>query len=205
MAIKIEWQIKPPSKSEDRGKEKPQMFPRITDSEVVDVERLAETITKRGGLTKGTVVDVLSDLPNVMAELLSEGKTVEIPMLGSFNLSIGTDAQIHPDSKRRMRSVEVRGVKFQPDKELMKAIGKPTFQWQAGTGFAIAQTSTQLIPLLEDYFKTHESITRKEFEQTFGLKRTTAYIRLKELVDRGVMKAIGSGRDTVYMWGDKNR
>ena len=38
MAINIEWQVKPPSKNED----KPLMFPRITDSKIVNEQQLAE-------------------------------------------------------------------------------------------------------------------------------------------------------------------
>ena len=129
MAINIEWQVKPPSKNDD----KPQMFPRITDSD------------------------------------------------------------------RRMQSIVVRGVNFQPDQEFMDAIGKPTFQWKPTTGVAIAPTADQLIPQLLIYFKTHDSITREEFERIFGLKRTTAYMRLKELVKTGVIVAVGNGRETKYM------
>ena len=134
-----------------------------------------------------------------MANLLREGKTINIPMLGSFKLSIGTDADIRPDSNRRMQSVVVKGVNFQPTQELIDAIGKPTFQWKPTTGVAIAPTTDQLIPQLITYFKTHDSITREEFERTFGLKRTTAYMRLNDLIDKGVIEVVGSGRDTKYV------
>ena len=33
----------------------------------------------------------------------------------------------------------------------------------------------------------------------FGLKRTTAYSRLKELEELGVLQAIGQGRETQYV------
>ena len=77
----------------------------------------------------------------------------------------------------------------------MDAIGKPTFQWKPTTGVAIAPTLEQLIPQLLIYFKTHDSITREEFERIFGLKRTTEYMRLKELVKMGVIVAVGNGRE----------
>lgn len=197
MAINIEWQIKPPRK--DDAKEEAQMFPRITDSEVVDEQRLAELIADHGTLSRGNAKTALNDLAEVMAGLLSDGKTIDIPMLGSFKLSIGTDAQIHPDSERRMQSIVVRGVNFQPSPEFMASIGKPDFLWKPITGVAIAPTTSQLIPLLADYFKTHDNISRAEFERLFGLKRTTAYARLKELVDEGVILAVGNGRDTKYV------
>lgn len=195
MAINIEWQVKPPSKHE----EKPQMFPRITDSEIVSEQQLAEKVASYGGLSKGTATAVLDDLANVMTDLLREGKTINLSHLGSFKLSIGTDAEILPDSKRRMRSIVVKGVNFQPAQAFMDAIGKPSFQWKPTTGEAIAPTADQLIPRLMAYFQTHDSITRAEFERTFGLKRTTAFSRLKELEDMGMIQTVGNGKETIYI------
>lgn len=195
MAINIEWQIKPPGKSEG----KPQMFPRITDSEIVNEQQLAELISSHGTLSRGNAKAALNDLAEVMADLLRGGKTIHIPSLGSFKLSIGTDSTIHPDSDRRMQSIVVRGVNFQPAQELIDAIGQPTFLWEPTTGVAIAPPADQLIPQLLTYLQTHGSITRDDFERTFGLKRTTAYSRLKELVKTGVIVAVGSGRNTKYV------
>ena len=195
MAINIEWQVKPPSKHE----EKPQMFPHITDSDTVGKNELAELMASHGSLSRGNAKTALEDLAEVMATLLREGKTINLPQLGSFKLSIGTDAEIHPDSNRRMRSIVVRGVNFRPAQEFMNAIGKPTFQWKPTAGVAIAPAAAQLIPRITEYYQTHDSITRAEFERTFGLKRTTAYSRLKELEEMGVIQTVGHGKDTVYI------
>lgn len=195
MAINIEWQIKPPGKSEG----KPQMFPRITDSEIVNEQQLAELRSSHGTLSRGNAKAALNDLAEVMADLLRGGKTIHIPLLGSFKLSIGTDSAIHPDSDRRMQSIVVKGVNFQPAQELIDTIGQPAFLWEPTTGVAIAPPADQLIPQLLTYLQTHGSITRDDFERTFGLKRTTAYSRLKELVKMGVIVAVGSGRNTKYV------
>ena len=219
MAINIEWQVKPPSKvrrtsekraelvrtipsEEEEGEaneEKSQLFPRITDSEIINEQQLAQLMASRGSLSRGNAKAALSDLTEAMADLLREGKTVSIPMLGSFKLSIGTDAEIHPDSNRRMQSIVVKGVKFQPAQDFLNAIGKPTSVWRPTTGVAIAPVAEQLIPQLMIYFKTHDSITREDFGRTFGLKRTTAYMRLKELESMGVIQAIGNGRERKYI------
>ena len=195
MAINIEWQVKPPGKHDS----KPQMFPRITDSEIVNEQQLAELVASHGTLSRGNVKTALNDLAEVMAGLLKEGKTISIPSLGSFKLSIGTDSEIPHVSDRRMQNIIVRGVNFQPDQELLDAIGKPTFLWKPTTGVAIAPTLEQIIPQLLTYFNAHDSITRDEFERIFGLKRTTAYMRLKELVKMGVIQAIGNGRERKYV------
>ena len=195
MAINIEWQVKPPGKHDS----KPQMFPRITDSEIANEQQLAELVASHGTLSRGNVKTALNDLAEVIAGLLKEGKTISIPSLGSFKLSIGTDSEIPPDSDRRMQSIIVRGVNFQPDQELLDAIGKPTFLWKPTTGVAIAPTLEQIIPQLLTYFNAHDSITRDEFERIFGLKRTTAYMRLKELKEMGVIQTVGNGRERKYV------
>ena len=195
MAIDIEWQVKPPGKSDD----KPQLFPRIVDSEVVNEHKLAKRIASHGSLSRGNAIAALDDFAEVMADLLREGKTVNIPSLGSFKLSIGTDSEIHSDTDRRMQTIVVRGVNFQPSQEFMAAIGKPSFQWKSKTGVVIAPTTDQLIPQLITFFKTHDSISREEFERTFGLKRTTAYMRLNDLIDKGVIEVVGSGRERRYV------
>lgn len=195
MAINIEWQVKPPGKHDS----KPQMFPRITDSEIINEQQLAELVASHGTLSRGNAKTALNDLAEVMAGLLKEGKTISIPSLGSFKLSIGTDSEIPPDSDRRMQSIIVRGVNFQPDQELLDAIGKPTFLWKPTTGVAIAPTLEQIIPQLLTYFNAHDSITRDEFERIFGLKRTTAYMRLKELKEMGVIQTVGNGRGRKYV------
>ena len=179
------------------------MFPRITDSEIVCEQQLAELMASHGSLSRGNVKAALDDLADVMADLLREGKTIDIPRLGSFKLSIGTDAEIHPDSDRRMKSIVVKGVNFQPAQEFMDAIGKPSFQWRPTTEVAIAPSADHIVPRLAKYFQTHDSITRAEFERTFGLKRTTAYSRLKELEEMGVIQAVGTGKETMYIYQQK--
>ena len=195
MPINIEWQVNPSVKKE----KKTRLFPRITDSETVGENKLTELIASHGLLSRGNAKMALDDLAEVMSALLREGKTIDLPQIGSFKLSIGTDAEIHPDSNKRMQSIVVRGVNFQPAQEFMDAIGQPTFQWKPATGVAIAPTADQLIPRITEYFQTHDSITRAEFERTFGLKRTTAYSRLKELEEMGVIQTVGHGKDTVYI------
>ncbi len=197
MAINIEWQIMPPNKK--KGADKPLMYPRITDSEVIDEQQLAKRMAAHGALSKGQAEAAINDLADVMAKLLAEGKTIDISMLGTFKLSIGTHSQIHPDSEKRMQSIEVRGVNFHPYPQFIQAIEKPCFQWRPSTGIAIAPTADKLIPLLDNYFKTHDHLTRSAFEQLSGLKRTTAYNRLKEMEQMGIIHHVGSGRDTKYV------
>ena len=70
MAINIEWQIMPPNKK--KGADKPLMYPRITDSEVIDEQQLAKRMAAHGALSKGQAEAAINDLADVMAKLLAD-------------------------------------------------------------------------------------------------------------------------------------
>ncbi len=197
MAIDIEWQIKPPHKN-DNG-DKPKLFPRKAKVDVADEKLLAKKLAAHSGISTGVALAVLEDMGEIMGELLQEGKDINISSLGRFSLSIGCDEDVYSDTKNSKQKVAVRGVRFQANKELMEVVGEPTFREVARNADIVATSADALIPLLDEYFKTHSHITRAEFESAFNLKRATATLRLKELTNMGVIKQDGAGKDTKYI------
>ena len=197
MAIDIEWQIKPPHKN-DNG-DKPKLFPRKAKVDVADEKLLAKKLAAHSGISTGVALAVLEDMGEIMGELLQEGKDINISSLGRFSLSIGCDEDVYSDNKNSKQKVAVRGVRFQANKELMEVVGEPTFREVARNADIVATSADALIPLLDEYFKTHSHITRAEFESAFNLKRATATLRLKELTNMGVIKQEGAGKDTKYI------
>lgn len=197
MAIDIEWQIKPPHKN-DNG-DKPKLFPRKAKVDVADEKLLAKKLAAHCGISTGVALAVLEDMGEIMGELLQEGKDINISSLGRFSLSIGCDEDVYSDTKNSKQKVAVRGVRFQANKELMEVVGEPTFREVARNADIVATPADALIPLLDEYFKTHSHITRAEFESAFNLKRATATLRLKELSNMGVIKQEGAGKDTKYI------
>lgn len=197
MAIDIEWQIRPPHKN-DSG-DKPKLFPRKAKVDVADENLLAKKLAAHSGISTGVALAVLEDMGEIMGELLQEGKDINISSLGRFSLSIGCDEDVYSDTKNSKQKVAVRGVRFQANKELMEVVGEPTFREVARNADIVATSADALIPLLDEYFKTHSHITRAEFESAFNLKRATATLRLKELTNMGVIKQEGAGKDTKYI------
>lgn len=197
MAIDIEWQIKPPHKN-DNG-DKPKLFPRKAKVDVADENLVAKRLAAHSGMSMGVALDVLEDMGEIMGELLREGKDINISSLGRFSLSIGCDEDVYSDTKNSKQKVAVRGVRFQANKELMEVVGEPTFREVARNAAIVATSAQELIPLLDEYFKTNSHITRAEFESAFNLKRATATLRLKELTNMGVVKQDGAGKDTKYI------
>ena len=90
MPIDIEWQQMPPQRNNNDSE--PRLFPRIVNSPVVEEEKLAEMIAAYGGESCGTAKQVLQDFADVLARLLCEGNEVRLPSLGTFRLTVGTDA-----------------------------------------------------------------------------------------------------------------
>lgn len=197
MAIDIEWQAKPALQQGDG--DKPKLFPRKANVAVADENLLAKKLAAHSGISTGVALAVLEDMGEIMGELLQEGKDINISSLGRFQLSIGCDEDVYSDTKNSKQKVAVRGVRFQANKELMEVVGEPTFREVARNADIVATSADALIPLLNEYFKTHSHITRAEFESTFNLKRTTAFTRLKELEEMGVIKQEGAGKDTKYI------
>ena len=63
-------------------------FPQlITLGKPADTEELAGRLSAMSTVSKGDVFAVLSDLPDVMADILSNGRVVHIDGLGSFYLA----------------------------------------------------------------------------------------------------------------------
>lgn len=197
MAIDIEWQAKPALQQGDG--DKPKLFPRKANVEVADENLLAKKLAAHSGISTGVALAVLEDMGEIMGELLQEGKDINISSLGRFQLSIGCDEEVYSDTKNSIQKVAVRGVRFQANKYLMDTVGEPTFREVARNAAIIATSVEELIPLLDEYFKTHSHITRAEFESAFNLKRATATLRLKELTNMGVIKQEGAGKDTKYI------
>lgn len=195
--VKIEWQEMPPRKGQEG--EESRLFPRMKDNGVLEFDTLCELAAKGSGLSEGTLYAAWFKLARTIAEELAKGKTVKLDDLGSLRLSIGTDAKVTCTTKQRKNKVKVQGVTFQPDGDLMKAIGKPDFEWQPDAALQHAPSAQELAEPLCTYLDEHGSITRAEFARVFRLKRTTAINRLHELACMDVIRQKGYNREAVYV------
>lgn len=104
----------------------------------------------------------MNDQAEVMVDLHVEGKTIDIPMIGTFKRYTPFPLVAH---------------------------------YRSGDSTRISQ----FIPIQTDYFKTRTSIPRATFAQMFSMKRTTAYLFLKELEQIGMIQALGREKETKYV------
>lgn len=79
--------------------------------------KVGATHGRRKGMGEGDVQSVLVDLPKYIEEALSEGESVTIRGLGSFNLAITSEGFEHPDDVMPGK-VRVSRIYFKPDRML---------------------------------------------------------------------------------------
>ena len=197
MAINIEWQ-KLPTQNDD-ATNNTSLYPRIADNQTIDLLALCDKVANHGVCSKGIVQNVIYDMADVIAELLYEGKTIELESLGTFRLAIGTTGNVTQSTPLRARNVVVRGVNFQPSKVFMESIGNPEFRFIPYNTSPATISDEKLQHILLEYFKTNNNITRSQFERLCNLRRTTAYTRLKKLVESGILVKVGTNKNTRYV------
>ena len=86
-------------------------FPQlITLGKPADTEELAGRLSAMSTVSKGDVFAVLSDLPDVMADILSNGRVVHIDGLGSFYLAC-TSRGNGVATKEEVNVSQIKGLK----------------------------------------------------------------------------------------------
>ena len=197
MAINIEWQTLP--SQTNNATDSPRLYPRMINNETVDIISFCEEVARHGTFTKGAVKGLLYDMMDVIAKLLHEGKTIDLEDLGTFKLSIGAAADVTPNTPYNKRQVAIRGINFQPHKTLIDSIGSPKFHTVPRNAEVMVMSQEKTQETLLEYFKTHDHITRSQFEKLCRLKRATANFRLKQFVKSGFLRKVGNNRGTKYV------
>lgn len=194
--VKIEWQQMPPRKGDEVGEER--CFPRMMDNGVTAFSELCEKAAKKGRLKPVTLKAAFTQLFDAMVEELQEGKAVTLKELGTLRLSIGTTQEVTTSTPNRNAAVCVKGVNFLECKDLLKVIGHPDFCSLSPDSQPKAPKAEDLVAPLQQYLAEHGSISRQQFQAVFCLKEATAKMRLRQLVEMGIVRQVGQNRETVY-------
>ena len=123
-----------------------------------------------------------------MKSWLSEGHTVKIEGLGTFSLSLrfadekGNDTSAELTDKRRVRHVEVKGVNFKADPELVKSLRTETELQRKMTG--VKRLRQKIYSTEEKHLRTLKKITQQGFitlQQYANLNNVSRTTASKEL------------------------
>lgn len=160
----------------------------------IRTRQLAEHVCSYEPFSVGVFEMVMNTLKKELVEQLLSGHDLHLDGIGRFSLRLGTKKQkgedgrwhaklyLHPDDLTA-REVEVEGISFVPDKEMLKALTqRPHLFIREKAGYKQEVSRSKLLKTLAGYCQAHGSFTRTTFQYLFGVSRYRAQQMLDELV-----------------------
>ena len=194
----IAYQLNPRHDLKGEASEKnPLMGVSVVASTPVTTKDMAERISHACTLHKADVVAVLHALGHELSEALLDGRTVQIDEIGSFSLKLGLKEPKYLEDRVTSNDVVVKGVSFRPCKELKEALRGATI---VSGGHAVRTLLTRDIVerRLRTFFEDNDYIFRSQMEQVCECSKHLALKYLNELVDEGLLRALGRKNSRFY-------
>ena len=177
-------------------KKNPTMAVSIVSSEVVTTADLAKDINHACSVTQSDVLAVLQAVGQRIGEALLDGNRVEIDHIGTFSLAL-TCKNKRKEDHITSKDIEVSRIVFSPCAELQRTMRGAVIVSGGPTGNK-QLTDAVIEKRLTEFFATHRSIQRSEFEHVCECSRYAALAKIKELVKAGKLEVIGKQNTRAY-------
>ena len=195
MSIEYDFYRNPNS----QGSNKKRYHPRVVSSNRISTDELAEEIQKECSLTITDVKAVLIALGDKLAKHLGEGSKVHLEGIGYFQVNLQCKEEVCSTRSVRSDNVEFKSVSYRADNELKKHLKKQKIQRSQTKIHSVEMTEEEIDRKLMDYFKTHDALTRSQFEVLCTQVKSTAHRILQKLVKDGKLKNVSTKQHPVYM------
>ena len=178
-------------------KKNPTMAVSIVNSEVITTEQLSKDINRACSVTEADVAAVLQALGQRIGDALLDGNRVEIDHVGTFSLAL-TCKNKRKEDHITSKDIEVSRIVFSPCAKLQHTLRGAVIVSGGPTGNK--QLSDAVIEKrLTEFFVTHHSIQRSEFEHVCECSRYAALAKLKALVKAGKLAVTGKLNTRAYV------
>ena len=178
-------------------KKNPTMAVSIVNSEVITTEQLSKDINRACSVTEADVAAVLQALGQRIGDALLDGNRVEIDHVGTFSLAL-TCKNKRKEDHITSKDIEVSRIVFSPCAKLQHTLRGAVIVSGGPTGNK--QLSDAVIEKrLTEFFVTHHSIQRSEFEHVCECSRYAALAKLKALVKAGKLAVTGKQNTRAYV------
>ena len=178
-------------------KKNPTMAVSIVNSEVITTEQLSKDINRACSITEADVAAVLQALGQRIGDALLDGNRMEIDHIGTFSLAL-TCKNKRKEDHITSKDIEVSRIVFNPCAELQRAMRGAVIVSGGPTGNK-QLTDAVIEKRLTEFFATHRSIQRSEFEHVCECSRYAALAKLKALVKAGKLAVIGKQNTRAYL------
>ncbi len=195
MSIEYDFYRNPNS----QGSNKKRYHARVVSSDRISTDELAEEIQKECSLTITDVKAVLIALGDKLAKHLGDGSKVHLEGIGYFQVNLQCKEEVCSTRSVRSDNVEFKSVSYRADNDLKKHLKKQKIQRSQTKIHSVEMTEEEIDRKLMDYFKTHDALTRSQFEVLCTQVKSTAHRILQKLVKDGKLKNVSTKQHPVYM------
>lgn len=186
------------------------IYYRMKTESHIDFAHFIKTLHRsNNGISEADAIRILLSTADLLAELLGKGHSVTLDGIGTFKATIGLkedkeqDALDGNDTTPNSRSLQLKGVNFRVDKELIKKARKDCKLQREGIAriHRSPYTKEQRLNLALEYLGKHGAMKVADYMELTGLSRTTATLELQEFrkdTTSGI-DFIGRGSAKVYV------
>lgn len=192
------------------GSGKQRVYYRMQTERNINAREFVERIALPGsGLNEGSVLHVLSAMAEQMAYHMAQGCSVTIDGVGTFRPSLGLapfkrmDSLDEDEARRNARSIEVDGILFRADSNLVKQTNSICRLERGATNrlHRSPYTAEERLALAHDFLEKHHTMRIADYMALTKLGRTTATTELKRLqsLPESGITTIGRGPSMHYV------
>lgn len=195
MAIEYDLYRNPNSQGTNQTK----YHARVVSGNRVSTRELAKEIQNECSLTIADVKAVLIALGDKLAKHLGDGDKVHIEGIGHFQVNLRCKEEVRTTHSVRSENIEFKSVSYRADNDLKKHLRTQKIQRSPTKTHSITMTEEETDRMLTEYFKTHETLTRRQFEILCSQVKSTAHRILRKLMEDGKLRNVATAHNPVYM------
>lgn len=182
-----------------QGTNKKRYHARVVSSNRISTNELAEEIQNECSLTIADVKAVLIALGDKLAKHLGDGSKVHLEGIGYFQVNLQCKEEVRTPRSVRSENVEFKSVSYRADNELKKHLRNQKIQRSQTKIHSVEMTEEEIDQKLTEYFKTHETLTRYQFQTLCSQVKSTAHRILLKLKENGKLRNVATSHNPVYM------
>lgn len=186
------------------------VYYRLKTNRNIDTPEFVRSLSHAfNGMKEGDIIRVLMATADHLGELLGEGYSVTLNGIGNFKATIGLEEDKELDTldgnetKRNARSLQLKGVNYRADKELIKKASQHCKLEREGIAriHRSSYSKEERLTLALEYLEKHGAMKVANYMELTGLSRTAATLELQEFrrdITSGI-DFIGRGSAKVYV------
>lgn len=176
------------------------------DQRTVTTTEIADHICHSSSLTQADVVGVLTALGTEISEALLKGNRVSLEGIGTLSISLTINHETASGRQNPQKvvgddlkgtEIRINKVLFTPSAQLKTQLAKAEFA-SSGVTSSSEVDYDKVDEWMTEWFSHNFSLTRKQFEKSFGVSTRSANTILRTLVQAGKLKTRGMQKTRFY-------